>query len=236
MHRRARHLNPKAAGANGVFDARFGITVSDGSTIQTWSNRTGSNDATQSTASYRPTFRATGGNANLPTVEFDGTNDHLTHAVSITTAPSVMYSIIKRTASNSLMFGYGFLPPNTAVFQTMYPDSGGTGYWGATPGNSGQSILNEFKICTHKPSNANTSNSTTTFWTNGANETSATGSRYAGDGTDRRGLGGFTAGISGGERLTGSISLVVSIPSDITNSLRKRLEQAAGYCFKIACA
>jgi hypothetical protein len=68
MRARQRHLNPKAAGANIIFDARYITGLSDTDPITTWTNRSGSNDAT--TAVDSPTYETNerGGN---PIARFD---------------------------------------------------------------------------------------------------------------------------------------------------------------------
>ena len=231
MRRRHRHFNPKDAGATAAFDARYGIAVANDAAVDTWTNRVGSNNATQSTVASRPVFKATGGSNNSPTLQF--ANQNLTHTVSLTVAPNLMMAVALRTSGTGGAPLGAFMPANTALFNILYGDGFGTGgvNWGSTPTNSGQSILNTWRILSAKPSSTATSNSSTTVWTDGANETTSTGNRYAGDGADRRNIGG------GGNttNFAGSISFVVAIPADVGNPLRKRLEHAAAYSFKIAC-
>jgi len=235
MRARQRHLNPTAAGATAAFDARFGLTMADGAAVDTWSNRTGTNNATQSTSTLRPIYRATGGNANTPAVEFDGTDDRLTHTIGITVAPNLIMAVATRTAGSNPSTIAAFMPPSTANFNNIYARWVTGDNWGAAPGNSGQSILNAYKICSAVPANANTASSSTTMWTNGANETTVTGSRYGGDLLDRRVLGG-AENAAASAQLTGSISQVIAIPLDVSAPVRRRLERAAGYSFKIACS
>jgi len=235
MRARQRHLNPTAVGATAVFDARFGLTMADGAAVDTWSNRTGTNNATQSTSTLRPIYRATGGNANQPAVQFDGVDDRLIHAISITVAPNLIMAIAKRTGGGNPTALASFTPPNTANFSAIYTRWVTTDNWGFSPGSSGQSVLNQYKICSAVPANTNTASSSTTMWTNGANETTVTGSRYAGDAQDRRVLGAQEQVPSGG-LLVGSISQVIAIPANVSAALRRRLEKAAGFSFKIACS
>ncbi len=235
MRARQRHLNPTAAGATAAFDARFGLTMADGAAVDTWSNRVGSNDATQSTNSLRPIYRATGGNANNPAVEFDGSDDRLTHSISVTVAPNLIMAVAKRTGGNAQSPMAAFMPPSTGNFSIIYARAytGTTTNWGFAPGDSGQSILDEYKICSAVPANTNTASSSTTMWTNGANEKTVTGTRYGGDLLDRRSLG---SDHSGGFYFLGSLSQVIAMPLDVSAPVRRRLERAAGYSFKIACS
>lgn len=235
MRGRHRHFNPKAAGATAVFDARFGLTMANGAVVDTWTNRAGGNNATQSTNNLRPLYRATGGNANTPAVEFDGSNDYLVHNIGITVAPNLIMAVAKRTGGGSISTIASFTPPNTANFNAIYAriPLGVDTNWGFVPEDSGQTILNEYKICSAVPASTSTVSSSTTMWTNGANEKTATGSRYGGDVESRRHLG---AGLAGGELLLGSISQVIAIPADISAALRRRLEKAAAYSFRLACS
>jgi hypothetical protein len=236
MRARHRHFNPKAAGATAAFDARFGIDVADGAGVDTWTNRVGSNNATQSTSANRPLYRATGGNSNSPAVEFDGSAYRLAHSISALGAPSLFMATVKRTGGTGVDALASFMPPNTTNYSILYSRSGvGTeSNWGFVPINSGQSILDAWRICSAKPASTATSNSSTTVWTDGANETTGSGTRYAGDGFDRRFIGTDLAPAVGGPFL-GLLSQVLAIPADVGNPLRKRLEHAAAYSFKISC-
>jgi hypothetical protein len=235
MRARHRHFNPKDAGATAAFDARYGVAVADAASVDTWTNRGSGSNATAS-GTARPTFRATGGNNSSPALEFDGALQQLTHTISLTGAPNLMMALVKRTGGSNFDVIAAFMPPNTANFNTLYALGFGSGSpapnWGCVPVNSGQSILNTWRICTAKPNSTATSNSSTTVWTDGANEQTDTGSRYAGDGNDRRKIGGA---FGASETMVGSISLVTAIPADVGNPLRKRLEHAAAYSFKISC-
>ena len=231
MRARNRHFNPKSAGATAAFDARYGISASDGVGVEIWENRVGINNATQTTEGERPTFRANGGNNNSAALEFDGTNDYLNHSIGITVAPSLFVAVATRTGGSAYSVIAGFNPPYTANFNAMYARNSGND-WVFAPTDSGQSILNTWRICVAKPDSTATSNSSTTVWTDGANETTNTGSRYQGDYGDRRNIGSSLDGL---DLLHGAISQIVAIPADVGNPLRKRLEHHAAFSFKITC-
>jgi hypothetical protein len=58
MRARQRHINPKAAGANLVLDARYISGIADGAGISTWSDRSGNGyDATQSNSTRQPVYK-----------------------------------------------------------------------------------------------------------------------------------------------------------------------------------
>jgi len=233
MRARHRHFNPKAAGATAAFDARYGIAVADGVGVDTWTNRVGANDATQSTSGNRPTFRATGGKNNSPALEFNGTSNSFNHSISISVAPNLIMAVAIRTGGAASSTIAGFTPPNQANFSAIYARAfaGTTTNWGFAPSDSGQSILNSWRICSAKPLSTATTNSSTVMWTDGANETTKTGNRFAGNAQERRQIGCATTL----DFLDGSLSQVVAIPADVGNPLRRRLEHAAAYSFKIAC-
>jgi hypothetical protein len=233
MSRRHRHFNPKDAGATAAFDARYGIAVANDAGVDTWTNRVGSNNATQTNGPKQPTFKNTGGNNNSPALLFDGAADALTHSIAALGAPSLFMAVAQRTGGASFAPVAAFMPPNTSNYSIIYSNGYGTGAnWGLVPTNSGQSILNAWRILSAKPASTATSNSSTTIWTDGANETTATGNRYAGDAGDRRAIGSSTGAT---DFFQGSISQVIAIPADVGNPLRKRLEHSAAYSFKIAC-
>jgi hypothetical protein len=76
MRARHRHFNPAHAGASLVLDARY-INQSDNTAVSTWADRSGNgSDATQATGAFQPTFQTAeqGGNG---VVRFDGSNDFL---------------------------------------------------------------------------------------------------------------------------------------------------------------
>ena len=72
MRARHRHFNPKAAGAATALDARF-TSFANNAAVDTWASRTGSNDVAQATAANRPTFIASA-IASQGAIRFDGAN------------------------------------------------------------------------------------------------------------------------------------------------------------------
>jgi hypothetical protein len=90
MGRRCRHISWKAMGAAQAFDARQIAGVTDGSTVQTWTDLgTGGNNASQASAGLRPTYRAGANGLNGgPVLEFDGSDDIYTHSFSSSASSS----------------------------------------------------------------------------------------------------------------------------------------------------
>lgn len=75
---------PEPAGAVAVWWATdlYGV-VADGDPVSSWTDRVSSIDADQSTAAYRPTFDRNVMRGGRPGVTFDGTNDYLRAASTV---------------------------------------------------------------------------------------------------------------------------------------------------------
>lgn len=71
MRCRHRHFNASAASGVGVYDARYISGLTDGSSVSSWTSRTGSNNLSQATAANQPTYK-TGIRGGQPVVRFDG--------------------------------------------------------------------------------------------------------------------------------------------------------------------
>lgn len=106
MHRRARHLNPGNAGASIYVDARRIQGVSSGSSVQTWTDNSGSaNDLTQSTSSYRPVYNTNRINGQ-PAVTFTNTSAHYLKKTSYTvTSNAVTVFVVSKTAATPSNYG-----------------------------------------------------------------------------------------------------------------------------------
>jgi hypothetical protein len=78
MRARHRHLSYKAAGAVVAYDARY-LNDSDGTALQTWPNRASTSyDATESSSTKRPLVKTGANGINGQTaLQFDGTDDDL---------------------------------------------------------------------------------------------------------------------------------------------------------------
>ena len=228
MHRRARHLKGKAAGASFHFDARF-IDSTDGTAIQTWSDLAGTNDLTQATSGSRPVYKTNIFNGN-PVIRFDGTDDfyNLTTGVDITGEFSGIIAF-KQTNAISPTFTFrtaisGVPYTNFIYNTTTYTNTGG-GTFSTTSIST-----NTFQIITTYTNSAYT---TIKLYKNGAD------------------AGGSNAGsaITGnldclGRRdwdvpdafLAGDVGAAIHIRGSLGATLRKRFEHAIGFSYKIACS
>lgn len=228
MHRRARHLTGRAAGASFHFDARF-IDSTDGTAIQTWSDLAGTNDLTQSTSGYRPVYKTNIFNGN-PAIRFDGTDDFysLTTGVDITGEFSAIIAY-KQTNTNSPSFTFrtsvSGVPYTNYMFSGKMFTTTGAGTFSTTSIST-----NTFQIIT---TYTNSGNTTIALYANGVNA----GGANAG------------SGISGsldclGRRdwdnpdafLAGDVGAAIHIRGSLGGTLRKRFEHAIGFSYKLACS
>lgn len=241
MRARQRHFKPKSAGASIAFDSRYISGVSDGSTVQTWSDLSGNGrDASQATAGARATYK-TAIQGGCPVLRFDG-GDHYTASFVTGTAYSV-YAVAKRSGSVSNPFGNATFILGAGVAanttETRYhiayvDDSGGLFQLYAenlvtttTPRNDSFNV--------HSGSSAIGSGDQKQFL-NGANENTASVA----------GLDGVTSGTvrfviaatpwDAAYQLIGDIGLIQAYEAAHSAPLRRRLEQSAAYSFKIACS
>ena len=250
-HRRARHLNPKHAGATVVLDSRFMSGFANGDAVSSWTGRTSVNAT--STLTLRPTYQSgssdmIGGN---PVVKFDGSNDKME-------IDSSAYSIFNNVASGYAMFvgvddnqsggdatAHGFVSfagstgqakialyndrPNSNKFSnnSRRVDSGGT--------STAISSL-PINVPFIGAGLANWSGNSVTCRQNGSSGSAVTLAAGAGFSTAADALsiriGVYTTGAF---PLPGRISLVIGISPAPSSPLIKRLEHSAAISFKIKC-
>jgi hypothetical protein len=124
MGRRCRHISWKAIGAAQAFDARQISGVTDGTAVGTWTDiGTGGNDASQATTSLRPIYRAGANGINGgPVLEFDGTDDFMSHSFSESTSSVANFVLAIATVAQTGSPAYYFAsPPNQALRVGVHP-------------------------------------------------------------------------------------------------------------------
>lgn len=83
------------AGAVLNLQADAGLGLADNDPVATWSDQSGSgNNATQSTAGAKPTFKATAGPGGRPCVRFDG-SDFLTLTTALARSNYTLFAVVK---------------------------------------------------------------------------------------------------------------------------------------------
>ena len=245
MHRRARHLNSRDAGAILVLDSRRIYGLSDGSSVSQWNDasRSGAN-ATQSTSTIRPIYKVSiqGGQ---PVVRFNVTNNYL--ASTVTSAFGFIFCVAN-ISSNTQEYA-GLLTARTSPNSTLVTASSSnvvlTTMNGTAP-NPSQKITG---VTGGSPSvssvyDKGVSGSTTNFedFLNGLTITNP----FVLSVTSTLGLSGtnnFTIGrdtYQGAQApralASGDIMVISLLPQSISSSLRKRIEHSSSFSFKIACS
>jgi hypothetical protein len=224
MRARHRHFNPAHAGATAVFDSRFLSGFSDGSSVDTWVSRSGSNDISQATAANRPTYETNEINGN-PSVYWDGgTNDELTFATSPSYSSATVICVYKNddATNGSVIFArnnnansYIYITTNSCQFQS------------AISSTRTHNLGNVFLIA----SGTSNLSQNITAYTNGIAATTASSASVTN--FQVTGIGRYGAGSA--FNTEGHLGLAVLANYSMENSIRKRCEHAAAYSFKISC-
>ena len=226
MHRRARHLTGRAAGASFHYDSRW-LSLSDGTGVGTWTDLSGTNNATQSTSSNQPTFTANILNGN-PVVRFDGINDF----VSFTTGAYVNLEYLAITLFKSVgttgptvtnkTTSTGLPYTNFYYYGTVYSSTDAYA-WVANIDMTVFSIASSHNIA---------SSSSINMWRNGINANAASaGTNNSVTTVDCIGQRDWD-----NTKLNGDVAAAIHITGSLASSLRKRFEHSMGFSFKIACS
>lgn len=227
MHRRARHLNASAvSGALTVLDSRFISGIADGGAVGTWSSRTGSNDVTQSTGTQQPVYETNELNGN-PVVRFDGSNDVMSCSFATANTPSVVM-VSKQNSASAQFRRYFDLRAGTTAKVTLFRDatdySLGCYALAFGPRNISYSGYNI----------ASAVISTGTFLVSVDGVTSSTSGTYDCSSSTLDVGSGLSA--SGPYALPCDIAYFAIFTAELTASMRRRLEQAAAFSFKLQCS
>jgi len=242
MRARHRHFSYKAAGASIALDTRYIHGVSDGATVQTWSDRSGNaRDAAQATAGNRATYKTAiqGGNGIL---RFDG-NDFYNANFTTGTAYS-LYAVFKRTGSATNPFSNatfvaaagvaGGTAANARRYQLTYSDASGNTFLTTSNAAGGMIIARNDNWNVHSVT-APIASGTARYLLNEASEQTEDVSARAGvtSGTVRMTVGATS--WANDLLFNGDMGLLVAYESAHSASLRRRLNHHAAYSFKISC-
>ena len=232
MRARHRHFSHKAAGAVIAYDARY-LTESNGTALQTWTDRAGTYNATESDSTKRPLV-ATGANGinGQTALDFDGTNDDL-QAASVplnafitivvcgrftTTKPFFMEHSSDTNPSAGFYF-YGSNGNAWEIFRTNQHSALGTSAWFGSA-----NAIGSFRY-----------DGTGEYRKDGAAQSnvSITGTaRSNSSATDNFNICSRNRSAVFGDGLLGTLAIYDGKASD---SMMKRIEHAAAYSFKISC-
>jgi hypothetical protein len=244
MGRRCRHFSWGAIGASAAIDARRITGISNGATLQTWSDASGNGrDFSNSISGERPTYESAGING-LPSVRFAsgrglcrtttlpvGTLGAETQfaLVSFDSPPSAYQAIISNGDTGGTSFTIAVNPSNNLEVYTVTSISVDGGISAGT------------EIVTISADSSGRS-----MWRNGATQ-SLTNSTVAVPTTravktdnslifNNINYGAGVGNDKFNSALRGSIGLGLYVPYLMTAPLRKRVEHAIGYSFRRTCS
>lgn len=242
MRARHRHFKPKAAGASIALDTRYIHQTSDNTTVETWTDRSGNDrNATQSDGARRATYRTQiqGGNGIL---RFDGGDRY--NASFVTGNQYSLYCVYKRTSSNTNAFSNATvvvaagIANNTAStarrYQLTYNDDSGGLFSASSNVSAAANIARDNNFNVHSIT-ALIGSGTKRYLLNGGSEVTADASLLAGvsSGTVRISIGANSWDNT--LFFNGDMGMLTTYESAHSASLRRRLEHAAAFSFKIAC-
>jgi len=218
MHRRARHFNARDAGADLVLDSRFITGLADGDPVSTWSDRSGNaNDAT-GVGAARPEYKINiqGGS---PVVRFDAIDDGMSTNCNLNNPFTIIYT--GRTISGISNRTILSRDQNRVI---AYNRSSNGVFNGATVVNSTQTTPG-----TNVAIGTLVVGATSAFFANGSDITTGT--------TGTGNWGRLSFGFVGVNFTIASadVSQVLGLPMDLSPALRRRIEHAAAFSFKIPC-
>ena len=245
MRARHRHFNPRDAGAAIALDSRYGFSQADGSSVSIWEDRTNNNnDAEQSTPANQPTYE-TNEVGGQPAVKFDASNDRLEFdRADPTEAWSVL--ICKRTSAN--MFQAPFMVKQLAInrnaFEVGLNNSAQYGpvivvaNGNSTLGGIGGSLRNDQWRCLFAEWLGGGS-SGASFYSVRDDGSLISLSNSGSVGAANQSTLSYVGGTGSGAAFTAPFGgLIAQLAIGFTRpnaSMRKRLEHAAAFSFKISC-
>jgi hypothetical protein len=217
--RRARHINPAHAGATVALDSRFMTGFADGDAISTWTGRAGTTNDATAASTARPTYQVAEINGQ-PMLQFDGSNDIMTVTITVTN-PCTILSVQYLSADTPINFRLGFAA-GANVLALGYANTGVLYFFSSTGITVARARPTTLEILTGTANGASSS-----LTANGAVTTGSVANFSASNLTmHNNGSSAWTAGF--GSRLE-------YYPAALSTSLRRRMEHAAAYSFKVPC-
>ena len=233
MHRRARHLTGRAAGASYHYDARR-VNSTNGSTLGTIYDLAGSNNLTQSTVADQAIYIANGLNGN-PVIRFDGSTDFYSLASTVPIQGEYFGLLVYKTTSQIAPTFTNRLSATATPYTNFYYNGTLFSTYGNgsinTPGMS--SIVNVFNIISTY-TNGNYQNGR--HYTNGSLIGGVTYSSPASTESGSMDTFGRRDWDTPDVFFAGDLACGIHIRGTLASSLKKRFEHACGFSFKIACS
>lgn len=232
MRARHRHFNPKSAGAEVVWDARFVAGLSDGTECGSWTDRSGGTayNATQAAAGAKPVFK-TNIQGGQPALRFDG-GDWLEHGINRPSAMSVIH-ILKVTGGGTVQQSASFANPNTNLICSFNPRANSNAFAGSfsnTWRNAGFNA-NSFSVYSFTDNAAGS----WAFFKDGLAGNTYTSQAIYTDSVNRKIVGGLPTGSPQTQRFVGDYCIGIMLPFVVAAPLQKRIERSVAIAFKISC-
>lgn len=242
MHRRARHLNARHAGAGLVFDARRLTGLSNGNAVVTLTDFSGNGwDGIQGTSGFRAIYR-TASKGGQPGIEFDGVDD----VYNVTASGALDYS---KNVGHMHIGGVAIdtTPGNVNTPHVIITLSGGTGNTRAgffTRLTTVSGVQSGARRLDADSLTSSASAGVTTSYFVGRSNCDYSGGTiravYNGVATSNASLpsSGNTSNTASssviiGQRLVGLIYSIYVINKTVSESLQRRLDHSMAFAFKI---
>lgn len=222
MRARHRHFNARDAGATGVFDSRY-ISFADNAAVDTWTSRTGSNNLSQSNSANRPVYQVNQINGN-PSVYWDGgASDELTFASALSYSNTSVVTVFKNgdATNGSVVFARN---NNSADY--IYFDTNNVYFQNSVQSVRNHNLGNVFLI----GSGIDIASTSVTAFANGTAATTTSGGTSIFTCT---GIGRYGAGTQFNTDGHLGLAIIANVAWDAP--LRRRVEHAAAYSFKVSC-
>lgn len=227
MRARQRHWKAKSLGAFIALDSRY-INESDGTSITTWSDLSGSaNDASQATAADKPVYKTAivGGNG---VVRFDGTSDFMETTTIVKSQPYTVFNVVY---PKGLVSGYNEFFSDSSLGCTPAIAPTGTSkytvYAGALLSHGSVATLNAWAI-----SSCVVNSTSSSVTVNGAGKVTGNAGTTTINGTFQLSRPWNKAAT----RFSNDEALNMVISGAASDSLRRKIESHIAYSFKIACS
>jgi hypothetical protein len=229
MRARQRHFNPTAAGAVAAYDARFITGLSDGSNMAQWTSRTGTNNATQPTVANQPNYETNEINGN-PVVNFTAANaDQFVVNISVPASLTVV-KVHRRLSSGIQNVDFGEFVSSPRYGMWWFNDNGVYTSSNGSQNTHGSAVTTTGSFVESWQKNSNISSQ---VFRNGTSVGTPQTPGISNGAFNRIGKVSNNAGVHGNQN--GAIGCLILLNQSNT-PVRKRLERAAAYSFKIACS
>lgn len=240
MHRRARHLNPGSAGAVIAVDSRYISGLSNNDEVTTWRNIAQANDAAAISGLGTPNY-ITNQLAGQPAVRFENNNALRFSTITSFTASTIICVAkpISLLGNDNNVFYYGNDLSFTPSFNWIgIAKNFGSNFWisGNYNNPTERSVVSTTAYDTNEQIASGLTNDSgvNRIFTKGVQTGTATSTAINVSASARPTLG--RRGNQGLGYINADVYSVSLIPSAVSASLRRRLEHAVAFSFKISCS